>query len=102
MIDNKTGILFDLGCHLCFETIKMTHITLTEEKKEQIKRLVLFIGRFFQIRDDYINLTCPKYWRLKGFCEDFDERKVSYVFTILKKQDEQDTLYINSCAVRIN
>jgi geranylgeranyl diphosphate synthase type 3 len=98
MIDNKTGILFDLISKLCFETIKITVMRLTEERKEQIKRLMLLIGRFFQIRDDYINLTCPKYWRLKGFCEDFDERKVSYVFTILKKQDEQDTLYQQLCS----
>ena len=46
-------------------------------------------GALFQIRDDYINLTSPKYWQLKTFCEDFDE-KVSYIFTLLKELVPKD------------
>ena len=36
-------------------------------------------GTFFQIRDDYINITSPDFWKEKGFCEDFDEKKYSYI-----------------------
>jgi geranylgeranyl pyrophosphate synthase len=39
---------------------------------------------FFQIRDDYINLTEPTYWKEKGFCQDFDEEKISYLITYFK------------------
>jgi geranylgeranyl pyrophosphate synthase len=39
---------------------------------------------FFQIRDDYINLTDSSYWKEKGFCQDFDEEKISYLITYFK------------------
>jgi geranylgeranyl pyrophosphate synthase len=98
MIDHKTGIAFDEGFNLCIESIRLTDIQVPKERKELVMRLLSLLGRFFQIRDDYINLTCPKYWQLKGFCEDLDERKASYVFTILRKQDETDTLYQQLCS----
>ena len=59
---------------------------------------MVLLGRFYQIRDDYINLTCPKYWRTKGFCGDLDEKKVSYIFTLLKQQDPHDSLYKQLCS----
>jgi geranylgeranyl pyrophosphate synthase len=93
MIDNKTGGSFHLSAELCFEIVKMRDIFLMEERKDQIKELMLIIGRFFQIRDDYINLTSPQYWRLKGFCEDLDEKKLSYIFVILNIVDPEDNLY---------
>jgi geranylgeranyl pyrophosphate synthase len=98
MIDNKTGMLFELGSKLCFETAKLNGIEVTKEKRDLIQKLMIFIGRFFQIRDDYVNLTSPKYWRLKGFCEDFDEKKVSYIFTLLNMKDENDILYRTLCS----
>tara|TARA_Y100001970_G_C14189591_1_gene834547 strand:- start:1518 stop:1922 length:405 start_codon:yes stop_codon:yes gene_type:complete len=51
------------------------------------------MGRFFQIRDDYVNITSPTYWRSKGFCEDFDEKKVSYLFVQHKEITNKDDLY---------
>ena len=43
---------------------------------------------FFQIRDDYINLTDPEYWKSKGFCQDFDEEKISYLVTYFKTMND--------------
>jgi geranylgeranyl pyrophosphate synthase len=91
-------MLFELGSKLCFETAKLNGIEVTKEKRDLIQKLMIFIGRFFQIRDDYVNLTSPKYWRLKGFCEDFDEKKVSYIFTLLNVKDENDRLYRTLCS----
>ncbi|PHH76098.1 hypothetical protein CDD80_1828 [Ophiocordyceps camponoti-rufipedis] len=36
------------------------------------------LGQFFQIRDDYINLTSDKYEKQKGIAEDLDEGKRSF------------------------
>ena len=81
MIDNKTGIMFNTCAKACIYT---SSNTCKSTKQKLLILLMTYIGRFFQIRDDYINLTCPKYWKLKGFCEDLDNDNVSYVLCILK------------------
>jgi geranylgeranyl pyrophosphate synthase len=92
MIDNKTGVLFKLIGQLCFLTLGNMH-TVTDENCHNILLLLQMMGRFFQIRDDYINITSPAYWRLKVFCEDFDEKKVSYLFVRHKENTGSDELY---------
>ena len=51
-------------------------------KKKTIKeKITLFFktfGKFFQIRDDYINLTSFSYWQEKGLCTDIEEGKFTY------------------------
>tara|TARA_Y100000741_G_C18258809_1_gene559892 strand:- start:2664 stop:3578 length:915 start_codon:yes stop_codon:yes gene_type:complete len=89
MVDNKTGIIFNTSvkiCNLCND------IRTSKERLEKILIMMTYIGRFFQIRDDYINLTCPKYWKLKGFCEDLDHNNVNYTLVILKHIYPQYTL----------
>lgn len=90
MMDNKTGAGFCGPIELC---ITSRPEKVSENSKQQFLELGKYIGRFFQIRDDYINLTCPKYWQSKTFCEDFDEKKVSYIFTLLKKLLPNDNSY---------
>jgi ophiobolin F synthase len=41
--------------------------------------LILLLSRFFQIRDDYMNLQSSGYSGQKGFCEDLDAGKFSYL-----------------------
>ena len=92
MMDYKTGSGFMAPIELCILSLKFNDrsIMFPQENLIELGRLM---GRFFQIRDDYINITCPKYWRLKTFCEDFDEKKVSYLFTLLKHYDSTDDTY---------
>lgn len=44
-----------------------------------LERLMKLMGRCFQIRDDYANLASDQYSSSKGFCEDLDEGKCSFV-----------------------
>ncbi len=47
---------------------------------------------FYQIRDDYINLTDLKYWREKGFCQDLDEEKISYLITYFHNENIKNNI----------
>lgn len=75
MIENKTGKLFTIIIEIFYELTN--NINHTEYIKYQT--LLNKLALFFQIRDDYINLTDPTYWKEKGFCEDFDEKKYSFI-----------------------
>ena len=44
----------------------------------EFSRLAKMVVRFYQIRDDYMNLNSIDYHKQKGFCEDLDEGKFSY------------------------
>lgn len=91
MIDNKTGILFHLICQLCL-------ISKGNNKyMNDIFNMAKCFGRFFQIRDDYINLTKPSYWNIKGFCEDFDEKKSSYIFVKLNQITKNNNIFEHLC-----
>ncbi|KAF7194703.1 Ophiobolin F synthase [Pseudocercospora fuligena] len=68
MIDMKTGALIRLPGRLM--------LALAQSKLEpEILDLLNMFGRFYQIRDDYMNLGSSDYSNLKGSCEDLDEGK---------------------------
>ncbi|CBF87199.1 hypothetical protein AN2611.2 [Aspergillus nidulans FGSC A4] len=81
MIDNKTGGMFRLllrllqneagpgGGYGCDQAPGLSLL---------LDRLTTQFGRFFQIRDDYMNLRNSSYAQQKGCCEDLDEGKFSY------------------------
>ena len=48
-------------------------------RRYDFTRLVTLFGRFFQIRDDYVNLNSASYSSQKGFCEDLEEGKFSVI-----------------------
>ena len=75
MIENKTGKLFTIIIEIFYELTN----NIIHSEYVQYRNLLNKLALFFQIRDDYINLTDPTYWKAKGFCEDFDEKKYSFI-----------------------
>ena len=71
-----------------------TNISKDDYKK--FNNVLTKFSQFFQIRDDYINITDPDFWAKKGFCEDFDEKKYSYLIIkynnnlLVSKEDKED------------
>ena len=76
MIEYKTGIMFKTIIDLLLEK---SNNVLLKKKYTELQLFCVMFSYFFQIRDDYINLTSPAYWKEKGFCQDFDEEKISYI-----------------------
>lgn len=75
MIEYKTGILFKIIIDMF--SFMTDNIILKE--REKMENMCKTLCTYFQIRDDYVNITDPKFWKEKGFCEDFDEKKQSYI-----------------------
>ena len=71
MIDNKTGGMFRL-------LLRLIQDEAGQDQLPMFNRLTTLFGRFFQIRDDYMNLCDVSYAKQKGECEDLDEGKFSY------------------------
>jgi hypothetical protein len=60
--------------------------------KFNFEPLILLLGQFFQIRDDYMNLQSTEYGNQKGLCEDLDEGKYSYpIVHLLAHKPEYET-----------
>ncbi|KAK1984577.1 geranylgeranyl pyrophosphate synthase [Colletotrichum cereale] len=73
MIDHKTGGMFRMLLR-----VMQAEGAAADPSAPRIdfERLTLLFGRFFQIRDDYMNFG--DYAAQKGLCEDLDEGKFSY------------------------
>lgn len=84
MMVYKTGYAFIMNLELLMD--KSTNV-IFRKNYEKIKNILVLFSLFFQIRDDYINLTDVNYWKEKGFCQDFDEEKISYLITYFHNEN---------------
>ena len=85
MIDLKTTSLFRLLCLLMKKP----------NSKLNLDRFCYLLGQFFQIRDDYINLTNEEYQKLKGFAEDLTEGKFSFPIIHGIRKDPKDSTILS-------
>lgn len=87
MTIRKTGGLFMLGIGL---------MQLFSDNKKNFTKITAILGLYFQIRDDYINLTSKEYSATKSFCEDLTEGKFSFpiLHAINNKKNDQEILSI--------
>lgn len=92
MIEYKTGILFVTILDLLME--KTTNV-IVKKKYNDLRVCISNFALFFQIRDDYVNLTDLNYWKEKGFCQDFDEQKISYLIVYCNTHKLEDCETIN-------
>ncbi|KAK8015780.1 Ophiobolin F synthase [Apiospora marii] len=80
MVDHKTGGMFRMLLRLMqaesTTSFSKTTPTTPTSLRLDFEKLTLLFGRFFQIRDDYMNFG--DYAAQKGLCEDLDEGKFSY------------------------
>lgn len=84
MVDGKTGSMLKLIIHLMHSMSDQHHM---DSAMPLFDRLVLLLGRFYQVRDDYQNLQDDTYSEQKGFCEDLDEGKISYPVIVCCNSD---------------
>ncbi|KAJ4417527.1 hypothetical protein N0V82_006086 [Gnomoniopsis sp. IMI 355080] len=76
MVDHKTGGMFRMLVRMMLAESESSSSSNVSVKAESLAPLTKLFGRFFQIRDDYMNFG--EYAMQKGFCEDLDEGKFSY------------------------
>ncbi|KAI6361817.1 hypothetical protein MCOR25_006383 [Pyricularia grisea] len=69
----ETGALFIMVIRL------MEAFLPASAPKAPLQKLMLLLGRYFQIRDDYVNLASTQYNDARGFCTDLDEGKCSFI-----------------------
>ncbi|XP_066253665.1 terpene synthase [Euwallacea similis] len=69
MVIRKTGGLFMLAIRL---------MQLFSNNKGDFTKITAILGLYFQIRDDFINLTSRDYMLHKSYCEDLTEGKFSF------------------------
>lgn len=84
MVDGKTGAMFRLAIQLMHGLSTGSNAALGNILDSGIAET---LGRYYQIRDDYQNLQDGVYTSQKGFCEDLDEGKLSYPFTVCCERD---------------
>ena len=96
MVDHKTGALFCLLTKL-MQAYSPFDFSYSADQPEQLnfEKFARLFGRFFQIRDDYLNVTSSSYTDQKGYCEDFDEGKMSYliVHCLQAKPQFKDSIF---------
>ncbi|KAK0169083.1 hypothetical protein PV327_002829 [Microctonus hyperodae] len=93
MTMKKTGGLFNLAVRL---------MQLFSECKEDFSLLTGILGLYFQIRDDYCNLSMKEYTENKSFCEDLSEGKFSFPIIHAIQSHPEDNQVMNILRKRTN
>ncbi|KAF1979080.1 geranylgeranyl pyrophosphate synthetase [Bimuria novae-zelandiae CBS 107.79] len=86
MVDQKTGAMLQLLVGLMSQQRVQSGKLVNGDV---LIRFAQLFGRYFQVRDDYMNLTSIDYARQKGFAEDLDEQKYSYLIVHMYQRHPQ-------------
>jgi len=99
MIEYKTGSLLYAGLDIM---IGVSKNVILKKRYYELREGLYNFSLFYQIRDDYINLTDSAYWEEKGFCQDFDEQKISYLITYCNNNKMTNYEKINNLMTKLN
>ncbi|TLD13740.1 uncharacterized protein PgNI_03792 [Pyricularia grisea] len=90
MIEKKTGAFLSLVAELMMAASVSASASAprdcgssTEGPENVFEAFSYQSGLYFQVRDDYLNITSADYADKKGFAEDLDEQKFSYLLVHL-------------------
>lgn len=87
MTVRKTGGLFMLAIRL---------MQIFSDNKEDFSKLTAILGLYFQIRDDYCNLSLKEYTENKSFAEDLTEGKFGFpvIHAVRSQKQDKQVLHI--------
>ena len=90
MVLDKTGGLFRLAVSLmqCFSSS-------AAGRETDFTPLLDLLGYYFQIRDDYLNVSSDAYMQTKSYCEDLTEGKFSFPIIHAIRAFPRDTRLLN-------
>ncbi|GKT94804.1 geranylgeranyl pyrophosphate synthetase [Colletotrichum tofieldiae] len=89
MINQKTGALLSMVSELMiaaspkYRANSLSQQRLTQKAFSSFSRLS---GLYYQVRDDYMNIVSADYASRKGYAEDLDEQKFSYMLVYMAQQ----------------
>mmetsp|Transcript_14727 Transcript_14727/g.32675 ORF Transcript_14727/g.32675 Transcript_14727/m.32675 type:complete len:220 (+) Transcript_14727:189-848(+) len=86
MVLDKTGGLFRLAVGL---------MQAFSDNKTEFQPLLNELALYFQIRDDYVNISSAWYKKTKGFCEDITEGKFSFPIIHSVRSNLEDHRLLN-------
>jgi geranylgeranyl diphosphate synthase type 3 len=99
MIKYKTGTFLHIILDIM---IGVSKNVILKKRYYELREGLYNFSLFYQIRDDYINLTDSAYWEEKGFCQDFDEQKISYLITYCNNNKMTNYEKINNLMTKLN
>ncbi|TLS26487.1 hypothetical protein PpBr36_04268 [Pyricularia pennisetigena] len=80
MVSQKTGAFISMVAELM---VAASDVPSSDETRSIFASFSHLSGLYYQVRDDYLNITSAEYADKKGFAEDLDEQKFSYLLVHL-------------------
>ncbi|KAL0940030.1 Fusicoccadiene synthase 1 [Colletotrichum truncatum] len=105
MVSQKTGGLLLMVSDLMMAAsprYAADHETSQHLVHKTISSFLRLSGLYYQVRDDYMNIMSADYTNKKGFCEDLDEQKFSYMMVYMSQKCPETMCQIEGMFKAVN